>query len=415
MKTNIVPAYNSTLGMEHSHWSHNLARKQVMRFLKQLKGGQILLEEAGEVTVFGESEKPSDLSVVVNVNDSRFWLDITLNGGLGAGESYMQGRWSCSNLVSLLRLMLRNISASDGMDRINVAWQATQQAWYRLRRNTLKGSRDNIRAHYDLSNNLFGLFLDARMMYSSAYYHNSGMDLDQAAEAKLRHVCKKLQLGPQDHLLEIGTGWGGLAIYAAQHFGCKVTTTTISEQQYLYAKQAVKAAGLDKQITLLCQDYRELEGQYDKLVSIEMVEAVGHEYLPTYFQQCDHLLKPEGRMLLQAITIRDDRYQAALHRVDFIKRHIFPGGFLPSHEIICQTLAQTTTMTPVHEENIGLHYARTLADWKQRFDRQHQRVLELGYPEEFVRMWRYYLDYCQAGFLEGHLGTWQMVLDKQKR
>ncbi|MCP4789663.1 MAG: class I SAM-dependent methyltransferase [Gammaproteobacteria bacterium] len=412
MKTNIVPAYGPTLGLDNNHWSHNLARKQIFRLFNQLKGGQILLEEAGEVTVFGESEKPSDLTVVLNVNDSRFWLDITLNGGLGAGESYMQGRWSCSNLTSLLRLMLRNLSVSDGMSRISSALQASQQVWYRLRRNTLKGSRDNIQAHYDLSNNLFGLFLDARMMYSSAYYQTPDMDLDQAAEAKLRHVCRKLQLGPQDHLLEIGTGWGGLAIYAAQKFGCKVTTTTISKQQYLYAKQAVKAAGLSKQITLLCQDYRELEGQYDKLVSIEMVEAVGHEYLPTYFQQCDHLLKPQGRMLLQAITIRDDRYQQALSRVDFIKRHVFPGGFLPSRSILCQTLEQATSLVPIHEEDIGLHYARTLADWKQRFDRQHQRVLELGYPEAFVRMWRYYLDYSQAGFLEGYLGTWQMVLEK---
>ncbi|MDP6969435.1 MAG: cyclopropane-fatty-acyl-phospholipid synthase family protein [Gammaproteobacteria bacterium] len=414
MKTNIIPSLNPVLGIDNKRWSHTLARKQVYKFLQRLQGGQLLVEEAGEVNSFGHCEDAAHPIIVVNINDSRFWLDIAMNGGLGAGESYIQGRWSCNNLVALLRLMLRNLPMSDGMDRINIAWQAAQQAWHRMRRNTLTGSRDNIRAHYDLSNSLFSLFLDARMMYSSAYYPTPDMSLEQASEAKLRLVCQKLQLGPQDHLLEIGTGWGGLAIYAAQHFGCRVTTTTISEQQYQYAKQAIKAAGLSKQINLLRKDYRELQGQYDKLVSIEMVEAVGHEFLSTYFKQCDQLLKPAGRMLLQAITIRDDRYQQALQRVDFIKRHIFPGGFLPSLAIIKQTLQQTTSMQPTHEENIARHYARTLADWKQRFDGQYQNVLQLGYPEAFVRMWRYYLDYCQAGFLEAHLGTWQLVLDKQK-
>ena len=413
MKTNIIPAISPVMGVDKQHWSHNLARKQVFKYLNRLQGGQVLLEEGGQVTSFGEIEDPSNPTIVVNVNDSRFWLDISMHGGLGAGESYMQGRWSCNNLVALLRLMLRNVELSDGIDRINGALHTAQQTWHRLRRNTVSGSKDNIQAHYDLSNSLFSLFLDARMMYSSAYYRTSDMDLEQASEAKLLQVCQKLKLGPQDHLLEIGTGWGGLAIYAAQHFGCRVTTTTISEQQYQYAKQAIKVAGLSKQITLLKQDYRELEGQYDKLVSIEMIEAVGHEFLPTYFQQCDKLLKPGGKMVLQAITIRDDRYEEALHRVDFIKRHIFPGGFLPSLAIIKQTLKQTTLLQPSHEENIALHYARTLADWKQRFDEQYQNVIQLGYPDAFVRMWRYYLDYCQAGFMEAHLGTWQVVLDKQ--
>jgi cyclopropane-fatty-acyl-phospholipid synthase len=413
MKTNIIPAISPVMGGDKKHWSHNLARKQVFKYLNRLQGGQVLLEEGGQVTTFGEIEDPSNPTIVVNVNDSRFWLDISMHGGLGAGESYMQGRWSCNNLVALLRLMLRNVELSDGIDRINGALHTAQQTWYRLRRNTVSGSKDNIQAHYDLSNSLFSLFLDARMMYSSAYYRTPDMDLEQASEAKLLQVCQKLKLGPQDHLLEIGTGWGGLAIYAAQHFGCRVTTTTISEQQYQYAKQAIKVAGLSKQITLLKQDYRELEGQYDKLVSIEMIEAVGHEFLPTYFQQCDKLLKPGGKMVLQAITIRDDRYEEALNRVDFIKRHIFPGGFLPSLAIIKQTLKQTTSLQPSHEENIALHYARTLADWKQRFDEQYQNVIQLGYPDAFVRMWRYYLDYCQAGFMEAHLGTWQVVLDKQ--
>jgi cyclopropane-fatty-acyl-phospholipid synthase len=281
-----------------------------------------------------------------------------------------------------------------------------------LTRNTLKGSRRNIEAHYDLGNDLFRLFLDQTMMYSCGIFENSKTTLQEASEAKLERICQKLQLKPTDHVLEIGTGWGGFAIYAATHYGCRVTTTTISREQYEFALERVREAGLAGQISVLFDDYRHLHGQYDKLESIEMIEAIGHQYFDTYFKKCTELLKPQGMMLLQTITIADQRYRAAKRSIDYIQRFIFPGGCLPSVAALSDVIARKTDMRIFHLEDIGPHYARTLRHWRERFFRNIEKVRALGYPERFIRMWEYYFCYCEGGFRQQSIGTVQLLLTR---
>jgi cyclopropane-fatty-acyl-phospholipid synthase len=280
------------------------------------------------------------------------------------------------------------------------------------KRNTLKGSRRNIEAHYDLGNELFKLFLDETMMYSCGIFKDSNTTLKQASEAKLERICQKLELKPGDHVLEIGTGWGGFALYAAQHYGCRVTTTTISKEQHDFATQRIVEAGLEDKVTLLFDDYRKLQGQYDKLVSIEMIEAIGYQYFDTYFRKCTELLKPDGMMLLQSITIADQRYHAAKRSIDYIQRYIFPGGCLPSVAALGDAVARTTDMRIFHLEDIGPHYATTLRLWRERFFNNIERVKQLGYPEQFIRMWHYYLCYCEGGFRQQAIGTVQLLLTK---
>jgi len=278
--------------------------------------------------------------------------------------------------------------------------------------NSLTGSRKNISAHYDLGNDFFRLFLDPTLMYSAAIYPAQEADLNTAALHKLESVCQKLQLTQDDHLLEIGTGWGGMAIYAAKHYGCKVTTTTLSRQQYEFAKQAVIREGLEDQVTLLLKDYRELEGRFDKLVSIEMIEAVGHEYYDTYFKKCSSLLMSDGLMLIQAITIADQRYDSARSSVDFIQKYIFPGGGLPSNEVIASGLRRCTDMNMDDLHDIGWDYARTLHHWRERFHQRLEAVKEQGFDETFCRMWDFYLAYCEGGFNERVISTVQIVMAK---
>jgi cyclopropane-fatty-acyl-phospholipid synthase len=279
-------------------------------------------------------------------------------------------------------------------------------------RNTRSGSRKNISAHYDIGNELFKLFLDDTMMYSSAYYEKADMSLDEAAVAKLDLVCRKLELDSTDHLLEIGTGWGGLAIHAARNYDCKVTTTTISDEQYRLAVEKVRQQGLDHKIKVVKQDYRDLSGQFDKLVSIEMIEAIGHQYMSTYFKKCSSLLKPDGMMLIQAITIRDQFYKSALKDVDFIKKFIFPGGFLPSVTAMSEVISKVSDMKIFHLQDIGPHYARTLSHWRERFFNKLDEIRDLGYSDEFIRLWEYYFCYCEGGFIERDIGTVQMLLAK---
>ena len=283
-----------------------------------------------------------------------------------------------------------------------------------LRRNTLKGSRRNIGDHYDLGNDLFELFLDQTMMYSCGVFQQPQATLQEASEAKLALICEKLQLKPTDHVLEIGTGWGGFAVFAAQHYGCHITTTTISRQQYDYARQRVREAGLDDRITLLCDDYRELNGSYDKLVSIEMIEAVGYRHYDTYFKKCSELLRPNGMMLLQSISIPDQRYPVAKKSIDFIQRYIFPGGCLPSVAALSTAIARRTDMRIFHLEDIGPHYATTLHHWRERFLANIEKVRQLGYPDRFIRMWEYYLCYCEGGFRQQSIGTVQLLLTKPR-
>lgn len=395
------------------------ARRLLLGKLAALRGDVLRVIEAdgvgdgGELT-FGSAAAagaPAALDVTLRVKDRRFYSKVLFGGTVGAGEAYMAGYWSCDQLTDLVRLLVRQRSLLDGVDG---GWSKVtaplRHAFHRLRRNTRSGSRRNIEAHYDLSNDFFELFLDRNMMYSCAVYEPPGVDLDEASHAKLERICRKLDLQPQDHLLEIGTGWGGLAIHAARHFGCRVTTTTISPSQAAYARRRVRQEGLEDRIEILSEDYRDLQGQYDKLVSIEMIEAVGLDHLDRYFERCNALLAPDGVMLLQAITIDDRIYEEARRSVDFIQRFIFPGSGIPSLAAMSDSLKRMSQLTPIHLEDIGLHYATTLRHWRQRFFERLDQVRELGFSERFVRMWEFYLCYCEGGFLERSISDVQILL-----
>ncbi len=323
----------------------------------------------------------------------------------------MDGLWRCDDLVALVRLLVINRDRLDAMETGLARFGGwLLRGWHALRRNTRAGSRRNIAAHYDLGNDLFELFLDKSMMYSSAIFADENESLETAQWRKLERICRKLDLQPGDHLVEIGTGWGGLAVHAASRFGCRVTTTTISKEQHALAVQRVAAAGLSDRVTVLLEDYRDLQGQYDKLVSIEMVEAIGHQYLDTYLAKCASLLKPEGLALIQAITIEDHRYQQALGSVDFIKRFIFPGSFIPCVSALTGAAARASDLRLVNLEDIGPSYALTLRHWRQRFMDRLDEVRRQGYDERFIRMWEFYLCYCEGGFMERSIGDVHLLL-----
>ncbi|WP_335953344.1 cyclopropane-fatty-acyl-phospholipid synthase family protein [Acinetobacter higginsii] len=380
----------------------------VLRGLLKLRHGQIHFRGEWNGTV-GEV---SDLEVTVDIHHKDLIDLIFKNGVLGAAEGYIRGYWSSENLVELIQILARNRDVLDKINQ-NLISQASQlllKAWYRSRKNSLAGSRKNIAEHYDLSNDFFKLFLDSSMMYSSAVYKHKEMTLEQASDYKKELICQKLQLKPMDHLVEIGSGWGGFAIYAAQHYGCKVTTITISQAQYDEAIQRVANAGLSHRVNVQLKDYRLLEGKFDKLVSIEMIEAVGEQYLSNYFNQCRTLLKPNGLGLIQAITIEDARYKKALHRVDYIKRYIFPGSFIPSISVLTQA-ASEQKLRLKHLEDIGQSYAETIHQWRERFLNAKAQVLALGFDENFIRMWDFYLCYCEGGFKEGVISDAQLLFE----
>lgn len=388
-----------------------LARRLVLSRLQGLENGQIVVLEKNETFTFGSVTADFPEAVALHVLDPRFYGDIAFGGSIAAGEAYMMGFWACPQLGTLMRMLLCNRDVLEQVDSgLAVLSKPLRKALHAINRNTRRGSRKNIAAHYDLGNDFYKLWLDPSMMYSSAYFDAPDTPLEEAATEKLDRICRKLALSPVDSVIEIGTGWGGFAIHAARHYGCHVTTTTISEQQYEYAQQAIAAAGLEDRITLLCKDYRDLEGQFDKLVSIEMIEAVGHQYHKQYFRKCCELLKPDGQMLLQAITIADQRYDEYTRSVDFIRRYIFPGGCLTSVTDMCKTMTDNTDMRVIHLEDSGAHYAQTLRHWHDRFFAAIDAVRELGYSDEFIRMWQYYLRYCEAAFRERATGLAQLLI-----
>ena len=390
-------------------------RSLLIAKLEKLEVGEIQLIDSNGSHSFGCPDKTNPLTVTLNVTDQRFYSDIAFGGTVAAGEAYIQGYWSCSNLTDLIRIMIGNRHILNQMEgNLSLLKNAFLRVAHWLNRNSQAGSRRNIEAHYDLGNEMFELFLDPTMMYSCAYYPDEKTSLEQASLAKLKRICDKLQLNESDHVIEIGTGWGGFALYAAENYGCKVTTTTISQQQHDWAKQRIIEAGLEDKITLLMEDYRDLQGTYDKLVSIEMIEAVGHQYLDTYFAKCSSLLKPEGIMLIQSITIADQQYDRAIKSVDFIQRFIFPGGFIPSVSAITSSVKSSTDMRLFQLEDIGPHYATTLCDWRQRFFDNIEPIKALGYSQQFTAMWDFYLCYCEAGFLERVLGNAHLVFIKPK-
>lgn len=392
-------------------WFDRLCRKFALDFISQLKHGDITVVEGNQRLRFGDEH--AELKTVITVVDPGFYHKMVMAGSVGGGEAYIYGWWRCDNLTALVRIFALNLATLDKLDSaITRLGRPLLKLLNWRNRNSKQQARKNIAAHYDLGNDMYRLFLDSSMMYSSAVYPDSAADLAQAQQHKLQIICEKLQLKPEDHLLEIGTGWGGMAIFAAQHYGCKVTTTTISQQQYDYAKARIAALGLQQQITLLLHDYRDLTGQYDKLVSIEMIEAVGEDYLDTYFEKCASLLKPDGLMVLQAITIVDQRYSQYVREVDFIKRYVFPGGCLPSVSRMTDAISRKTDFALRHLQDIGFDYARTLKDWCDNFMHARDRVHQLGYDDNFVRLWHFYLCYCEGGFRERATSAVHLVLSK---
>jgi cyclopropane-fatty-acyl-phospholipid synthase len=402
-----------TAGLSTNSLTSNMLRKGVLRQLAHLRHGQLIVYEGDDRHIFGAAG--ATIQGEIHVQDPAIWGLVASNGSIGAGEAFIHGYWTSPDLTAVIRVFVSNLQVLDalegGLARLG---RPLVQSLHWLNRNTRKGSQKNIAAHYDLGNDLFEQFLDPTMMYSAAQFLTPEDTLEQAQLNKLERICQKLALKPSDHLLEIGTGWGSMAIYAAQHHGCRVTTTTLSKEQFAYTEKRIAELGLQDRITLLLSDYRDLTGQFDKLVSIEMIEAVGHRFLPTYFKRCTQLLKDNGLMLLQAITIREQRYEQARHNVDFIQRYIFPGGALPSVTRMLEIVSTDTDMNLLHMEDFGLHYARTLRMWHANFRHATGYLTELGYDDYFLRLWEFYLCYCEGGFLERTIGTAQLLLAKPK-
>lgn len=395
-----------------ARWVATLAKSQVLKRLASLKVGQLTVIDGIEKYVFGQASTQAPVATIT-ILDSRVYGEIAFGGSIGAGEAYMLGYWQVDSLTNVIRLMVLNQAVTDTLEG-GYQWLSKPllKLFHWLNSNSEAGSQKNIAAHYDLGNDLFKLFLDPSMMYSSAIFDTEATTLQAASARKLQVICDKLQLTAHDHVLEIGTGWGGFAIYAAKHYGCRVTTTTISEQQYVLAKAHIAAEGLQAQITLLKQDYRQLQGQYDKLVSIEMIEAVGHQYYDIYFSKVSQLLKPDGVALIQAITIADQRYDSAIRSVDFIQRYIFPGSNIPSNTAMLASMTRSSDLRLVDLQDIGLHYATTLRHWRENFFANIEAVRKLGYSEVFIRMWDFYLSYCEGGFAECALGDVHLLLAK---
>ena len=413
MNSRLMPIGSPTIegGAVKSTLLDRFARRMVLARLEHLEVGRIIICEDGDRTGFGHLTDEFPVAVELVVDDPRFYSDIAFGGSIAAGETYIRGYWSCKSLDKFLQIMIRNRPVLEKVDSgLALVNAPLQKFLHLLNRNTRKGSRKNIAAHYDLGNDFYRLWLDPAMMYSCAWFDSPETSLEQAAVDKLDRICRKLSLTAGDSVIEIGTGWGGFAIHAAKNYGCHVTTTTISRQQYEYAKRAVAEAGLCDKVTLLFEDYRDLDGRFDKLVSIEMIEAVGHEFHDAYFQKCRELLKPDGQMLLQAITIADQRYEKYKKGVDFIKRYIFPGGCLTSVTDMTKSMTRHTDMRVLHLEDIGPHYATTLRHWRSRFFARIDEVRAQGYSEDFIRLWQFYLCYCESAFTERAIGTVQMLM-----
>jgi len=390
-----------------------LLRGAMLGRLAGLEHGSITVIDAEGSHTFGCASTASPLRTTVVVHDANVYRRLALRGSIGVGEAYMAGEWSCDDLTTLVRLFVLNPTVLDGLEKgLARLVMPVFRAVHALRRNTRRGSRANIGAHYDLGNDFYRLFLDETLMYSCAIFLTEETSLHEASLIKLERICRKLQLSPRDHVVEIGSGWGGFALHAAARYGCRVTTTTISREQYELARERVRQAGLADRVTVLLEDYRELKGLYDKLVSIEMIEAVGHQYLDTYFRTCSRLLQPDGMLLLQAITIADQQYERYQRAVDFIQHYIFPGGCLPSVAAISASMARVTDFRLYHLEDIGPHYATTLRQWRERFFANLDKIRGLGFSDSFIRMWEFYLCYCEGGFAERAIGAVQMLFTK---
>jgi cyclopropane-fatty-acyl-phospholipid synthase len=415
VKPSIVPAIDGAQRPDRESWLQQFGRRLFHGRLARLREGELTVVDGPDRFTFGRRTPACDLRATIEILHPQTYADAAFGGTVGGGEAYLRGLWRADDLTAVIRLFLVNRDVMQSLEGgAAIATAPLRRILHWLNRNSPDGSRRNIAAHYDLGNALFELMLDETMAYSCGVFERDDTTLHEAQLAKFERICRKLRLSPSDHLLEIGTGWGGFAVHAASRYGCRVTTTTISREQHDWAKEKIAAAGLEDRVTLLLDDYRDLRGRYDKLVSIEMVEAVGARFLDTYTAQCGRLLEPDGAMLLQAITLQDQFYEEALGSVDFIQRFIFPGSFIPSVTAITNSVRRSTDMKVFHLEDIGPHYATTLRRWRENFHAHLPEVRRLGYPDTFVRMWEYYLCYCEGGFLERQLGDVQMLLTRPR-
>ena len=412
-KPSIIPSLPNLGAADRPSALAALGRRLLLGQFAALRDGELnIVEWDGSRHRFGSRTPRLDVSVTLQIDHPQLYADAAFGGTVGAGEAYIRGLWRCDDLTGLVRIFVANREVMNGMDsRWALISRPVLKAFHFLNRNSKAGSARNISAHYDLGNPLYELMLDPTMAYSCGIFEHEQATLEEASIAKFEAICRKLQLKPDDRVVEIGTGWGGLAIHAASKYGCHVTTTTISREQHDYAKEKDRA-GLESRVTLLLEDYRDLKGRYDKAISIEMIEAVGANYLDTYLAKCSSLLAPHGAMLLQAITIQDQFYEQARKSVDYIQRFIFPGSFIPSVEAISRSLTRATDLKIFNLEDIGPHYARTLREWRRNFFEHLPKVRALGYPDSFVRLWEFYLCYCEGGYAERQLGDVQLLLTK---
>jgi cyclopropane-fatty-acyl-phospholipid synthase len=399
--------------LKEANWLDKRCRSLVLGVFAKLTYGQLEIVEGSEHTLFPKNSSDVTINGKIHIHDVSVYRDFVKGGSIGAAEAFMDGKWSSPNLTDVIRIFARAQQQTDSLEA-NKSWLSklknTVSHWQN--RNTQSGSKRNILAHYDLGNELYTRFLDPDMMYSSAIYPSESASLDEAQQHKLAIICQRLSLNADDHLLEIGTGWGGLAIYAAQHYGCHVTTTTISDAQYDYTKTRIEQLGLGDKITLLKEDYRDLTGSFDKVVSIEMIEAVGFDYLPSFFKQCNDRLNVGGKLLIQSITIADQRFKYYKNNVDFIQRYIFPGGFLPSINVLTQHMTDHSELVVESIDDIGFDYAKTLAHWRDNFLDSWSVLSTMGYDDTFKRLWLYYFAYCEGAFLERSTSAVHLVARK---
>lgn len=412
--TELVKSHAETRIQPSATAMERFLRSRLLATLSGLQRGTLSLHDPlGHQQLGQHRGGADDPQARITVQDMRFYRALAMNGSVGAAEAYADGTWRSDDLVALVRLLVRHRDLLDRMETGTARLGgAAMRLWHAWRENTREGSRRNIAAHYDLGNAFFGLFLSEDLMYSSALWADANDTLEAASTRKLDVICRKLDLKPGQRVVEIGTGWGGFALHAARHYGCHVTTTTISREQFALASQRVREAGLGDRVTVLSSDYRDLEGSYDRLVSIEMIEAIGARYMETYFGKICSLLKADGMALVQAITIEDHRYAKALASVDFIKRHIFPGSFIPSLNAMLEAKTRASDLALVHQEDFGLSYALTLRAWRERFMANLDEARAQGYDERFLRLWEFYLAYCEGGFLERAIGVSHLLLSK---
>ena len=387
--------------------------KMFLARLSKIEKGTLTISGPNRKSVMGSGGTDAQHAKIA-VSDEAFFRKACLGGSLGIADSFASGDWQTNDLVALFRLFLQNLKVLDGMERGTAVFLNKLARWgYEIwRKNTEKGSRRNISLHYDLGNEFYELMLDPTMTYSCALFESPNCTLEDAQNAKYDGILAKLQIDESHKVLEIGSGWGGFATRAAERIGCRVITTTISERQYEYALAKVKDRGLQDRVTILKQDYRRLEGQFDRVVSIEMIEAVGHEFLGRYFSKISTLLKEDGAALIQAITMPDHRYARYLREVDYIRARVFPGSCVPSVSAMLEAVSGNSDLRPISIRDIGLHYARTLLEWRRRFLKNLKEIRGLGYQQRFLRSWEYYLCYCEAGFRENYTSDVHLLLNK---